>query len=1476
MRFQYRKAIALACALLLIAAPVTANAAGLADSGFTIAAYAADEQTVTWDAAFLKNIQCIKGENNEVSNVNNSYGDIAVTLEDSEGTVSAGNGWNGQNVTLMEGEGLIHFRTLKPNLFIQKIEIQCEIGASGDKIVPGWDAPNGYLYVYEVGESQDITLPSTNRNDLILNNITKITFTVRAAMTLTVPEDGGVSYRYTRIDNPVDVNDLKKNEPILYTSKRPFIVRSDETIFVSAYYETERRYESQALTQGDVTVTYVENGVIPVGTTAEFYSAIDAIRNSAGFVPKITLMDDIELNNISADIYSSSVYLLDNDAIIDLNGHALKAESGRIFFNIENYRTLTLMDSSADKTGSMTGIDGLGGGVGNHLIFDGGTYSFSNPDPLYNYNKDFVTIHSGTFRIPSMKQFDSGSEEKLDGTYLDGFLAEKSTLEYTALSDGNAFYTYQVKDAPAPVLTAPQAADLAYTGEEQTLLIPGTVEGGTLQYGMGKTIITANDEEITVNVGDLKAGQVLYPIADGAISFEGGTVNYTYIQENKEKTGNLTKIQYTKAVQETFKSAVIACYFDGSLRADYYISPIYHNNANALIVTAKDGNTVTVENFYNKEDEPVAVWEDTPPAATQTGEYPVFYRVVGDETHGDILPVQIMAEIKLADISKADVTFAEDDPAEVKSVVLGGKTLTNGEDYKISYSQKNVTETADGQETEYLPLDEKPTASGDYRVTVTGIGNYRNTKDFEFNIRHEHHYDLDQWEYDEEYHWHVCTEKGGTCDAPKTDVEPHTFGKEGKDRFFCTKCGQDNMTLINSVNERIDAITESILTGTPNAEELAADVAEIRKDVDEAPEKYLEIFKTKDLALAEKYSQTLSELTKAKADLAALQAKLDAANQALQDAQDQLNDKEAELTAAKAELEQAEKTLDEKQAALEQANKDLAKKQAALEQANKDLAEKQAALEQANDAIAKTTADLEHAAALVRETDAALQEALNKQEELQALVDQLTADHDQGEALEQALQDLDAQKKIAAQRKAEKDAADAEAAKQKARAEQAEQDLAKIQADLEAAQTELDRTKAELEAAEQEAAAQKDAADNAALKNEQLTKELEAAQNELAEAKEKLQEAEQAKADAEAAADKAKKDAEEAIAQAQKDAKDAIRKAAEAVAAKEQAEEEAAEQVAAAQAAAEEAKKAEQAAKKAAEEAATKAEAAAKAQKEAEDAAQTAKDDAGEKAAAAEAAQKDADAAKAAAEDAMKEAESKADAAEAAQKAAEKAKLDGDADAAEKIAAAEAAQKAAEEAKAAAEAAEKDSEEKADAAQDAQKAAKEAEEIAEKAVTEKTDAAEKAKQDAEEAQKAAEAAKASADAAAKEAAEKADAAQAAQKAAEDAARAAQEKLAAADKAAAEKVTALIDAIGKVQKTNDCENAIVSARAAYDILTEEQKALVKNISVLIAAENGYKSLPQTGMSGFHKVIAGFAALLGITGAALVRKSKKEDA
>ena len=82
---------------------------------------------------------------------------------------------------------------------------------------------------------------------------------------------------------------------------------------------------------------------------------------------------------------------------------------------------------------------------------------------------------------------------------------------------------------------------------------------------------------------------------------------------------------------------------------------------------------------------------------------------------------------------------------------------------------------------------------------------------------------------------------------------------------------------------------------------------------------------------------------------------------------------------------------------------------------------------------------------------------------------------------------------------------------------------------------------------------------------------------------------------------------------------------------------------------------------------------------------------------------------------------------------------------------------------------------------------------------------------------------------------------------------------AADQAIADPVIASIDAIGAV--TLDSKTAIEAARAAYDALTDAQKALVTNYEILTAAEKTIADLnPNSPPTGDNAPIVLFAMLM----------------
>lgn len=82
---------------------------------------------------------------------------------------------------------------------------------------------------------------------------------------------------------------------------------------------------------------------------------------------------------------------------------------------------------------------------------------------------------------------------------------------------------------------------------------------------------------------------------------------------------------------------------------------------------------------------------------------------------------------------------------------------------------------------------------------------------------------------------------------------------------------------------------------------------------------------------------------------------------------------------------------------------------------------------------------------------------------------------------------------------------------------------------------------------------------------------------------------------------------------------------------------------------------------------------------------------------------------------------------------------------------------------------------------------------------------------------------------------------------------------------------------RVDADNSTTTEITTENSTDTEIVTTENATDTEITTEIVTENATEetTLPETGMSGSHKVFAGLSALMGITGIGLVKKSRKED-
>ncbi len=225
-----------------------------------------------------------------------------------------------------------------------------------------------------------------------------------------------------------------------------------------------------------------------------------------------------------------------------------------------------------------------------------------------------------------------------------------------------------------PTVSVIPVENLLYNGEEQALISSASTDFGTLQYGFSRTPVVY--ENCVVNIPDLKYGDILYVHDLGAITFEGeGTVKYN--------STVLTRIAH--GVETSWE---VIAFNGGMIKYNY-------NDFNSVIVTSVSGGVVNVAYYKYNPQEPLApaveFWSEDIPKATEPGEYPLCYRVMGNGNVNDLPQVPITASIAepyIVTWKNWDGTTLETDTGVEAGAIpsYDGETPTKPANVRYSYS----------------------------------------------------------------------------------------------------------------------------------------------------------------------------------------------------------------------------------------------------------------------------------------------------------------------------------------------------------------------------------------------------------------------------------------------------------------------------------------------------------------------------------------------------------------------------------------------------------------------------------------------------------------------------------------------------------------------------------------------------------------------------------------------------------------------
>ena len=428
-----------------------------------------------------------------------------------------------------------------------------------------------------------------------------------------------------------------------------------------------------------------------------------------------TLLDNGGTVTLSKDYTIDTTLNVNNTVTLDLNGHVIKMTGSGSVINVGSNGNLTLQDSSAAKSGVITGgnASSKGGGV---YISNGGSFTMngSTIEKCYAKYGGGVCIDSGSFTMNGGAIKGCSASDQGGGVYtIRDITMSGGTIENcSATNRGGGVYTSQrnftMSDGTIKNCSASSGGGVFVENKGNFTMNGGAIENcsASSKSGGGGGVNVDNEGNFTMNGGAIEncsaeyGGGVRVVYSGSSFTSNGGIVKDTVFIGDGTSLQTTSTSSYTTFHSEVKNMGTISggVYYGGIIDKGGKVNRPYHT----VHFNSNGGSSVPTQWFVNTSTA-IALQ----PATDPTKEGYTFTGWYTDET--------LTNQYKFEDAVTRNITlYAGFEPLTYTITYDGGDsegsiasgTKTHGVDYTLSsetYTREGYVQTGwkDGNDREY-------------------------------------------------------------------------------------------------------------------------------------------------------------------------------------------------------------------------------------------------------------------------------------------------------------------------------------------------------------------------------------------------------------------------------------------------------------------------------------------------------------------------------------------------------------------------------------------------------------------------------------------------------------------------------------------------------------------------------------------------------------------------------------------------------